>query len=169
MILQQFSISLFILSNCYSNFSQIKSYCSSSLNKKIVSDPHFLIFFFSLLSFPRSALSLPFFPSLFSPFLQPSLLSPLLKLRSRPNVECRSRPGVELDLGLGGAPISAWCGVSISTWGGAQSRPGWSADLGLVWSADLGRGGALSAWVERRSRPRVERRSWIGFVWGLFL
>ena len=47
----------------------------------------------------------------------------------------------------------------ISAWGGARSRPGWSTDLSLVWSVDLGlRWSSISAWVERRSRPMVERR-----------
>ena len=105
-ILQQLSISLFILLNCCSNFSQMKSYYNSSLNKKIVSDsaPFF---------------NLSFFP--FSHFLQPFLLcwsydlglmwsadlglgwssiSVWVERRSRPSVECRSRPGVELDLGF---------------------------------------------------------------------
>ena len=100
-MLQQLSISLFILPNCYCNFSQMKSYCSSSLNKKLYPAP----FFFFLLSFPQSALSLfPFF-LLFSPLFS-SPLSSLL------------------------------C---------------WSSDLSLGWSS-------ISAWVERRSRPMVERR-----------
>ena len=64
----------FTLPKCYSSFSQIKSYCSSSLNKKILTSPFFELFFSSL-HFHNSFLSLPFFPFSFLPF-SPTL-SPL--------------------------------------------------------------------------------------------
>ena len=82
MILQQLFILLFKLPKSYRSFSQKKSYCSSSLNKKILTG-HFLFFyFFSFSPFSRQlSLSLPFFPFSFLPF-SPTL-SPLLKLQSR--------------------------------------------------------------------------------------
>ena len=114
-------------------------------------------------------------PFLFSfSFLQPSLLSPLLKLSAWCGVpistwggpifvpisawvERRSRPGWNADLGLvwnvnlslQWSSISAWYGVPISAWGGAWSRLGWSLDLGLG-------GVQISAWGGARSQPRVE-------------
>ena len=140
MMLQQLSISLFILSNCYSNFSQMKSYCNSSLNKKIVPSPapffnlsFFFFFFPSLLisTIGSLSLSLPFFPSLFSPFLQSCLLY------------WSSDLGLvwSADLNLGWSSISAWVE--------RRSRLGWNADLGLGWS---------SIWV-----------SWFGWILDNFL
>ena len=38
MMLQQFFILLFKLPKCYNSFSQMKSYCNSSLNKKILTN-----------------------------------------------------------------------------------------------------------------------------------
>ena len=123
---------------------------------------HLIKKLYPTLSF-HDRLSLP--PFLFSfSFLQPSLLSPLLKLSAWCGVpistwggpifvpisawvERRSRPGWNADLGLvwnvnlslQWSSISAWYGVPISAWGGAWSRPGWSLDLGLG-------GVQISAW-----------------------
>ena len=103
MMLQQLFISLFILSNCYSK--KIVSSPAPFLNKKIVSSlaPFFNLSFFSFSHF-HNRLSLsslfPFSFLLFSP-----TLSPLLKLRSWPGVECQSQPGWSADLGLGWSSI----------------------------------------------------------------
>ena len=83
MILQQTLYLLFIFSKYYSNFSQRKSYCSSSLTYLALS----LFFFFSFLFFTDRLSPLFFFPSLFSSFLSSLLCwtSRQLLLASSPN------------------------------------------------------------------------------------
>ena len=75
MMLQYLFILLFILPKCYSSFSQMKSYCSSSLNKKILIGPFFKLFFFNLLSIFTTAFSLYLFSFLFHPIFSNPLSS----------------------------------------------------------------------------------------------
>ena len=126
------------LPNCYSNFSQMKSYCSSSLNKKILTDPIFKLFFFSFSCFhdqlsPSLLFSFSFLP--FSPALSPLSSVEVVERWSWP---FQNPTGTYFKYRSSHRMVEPWSAGLSPWWSGTDLGSWWSgADLGLWWSTDL--------------------------------